>query len=78
VPGCDKSCPSPTMILVISNDHGATWAAPKQIATPGTGQWDAQIVVDPILAQRGRWWWSTAPMPERTSRFWWCGVMMYT
>jgi hypothetical protein len=47
VPGC-TACPSPTMILVISSDHGATWAAPKQIAPPGTGQWDAQIVVDPV------------------------------
>lgn len=47
VPGC-PSCPSPTMILQISNDRGVTWAAPTQIASPGTGQWDAQIVVDPI------------------------------
>ena len=47
VPGC-PTCPSPTMILVISSDRGATWAAPKQIAPPGTGQWDAQIVVDPV------------------------------
>jgi hypothetical protein len=47
VPGC-PTCPSPTMILLISADRGATWAAPRQIAPPGTGQWDAQIVVDPI------------------------------
>ncbi len=47
VPGC-SDCPSPTMILQISSDRGATWAAPTQIAPPGTGQWDAQIVVDPI------------------------------
>jgi hypothetical protein len=47
VPGCD-ACPSPTMILQISNDRGATWGAPKQIAAPGSGQWDAQIVVDPV------------------------------
>jgi hypothetical protein len=47
VPGC-PTCPSPTMILQISADRGATWAAPRQIAPPGTGQWDAQIVVDPI------------------------------
>ncbi len=47
VPGC-PSCPSPTMILQISSDRGATWAAPTQIASPGTGQWDAQIVVDPV------------------------------
>jgi hypothetical protein len=47
VPGC-SSCPSPTMILVISNDNGRTWQAPKLIAPPGTGQFDAQVVVDPI------------------------------
>lgn len=47
VPGC-PTCPSPTMILQVSNDRGLTWGAPRQIATPGTGQWDAQIVVDPV------------------------------
>ena len=47
VPGC-PDCPSPTMILQISSDRGATWASPRQIAPPGTGQVDAQIVVDPV------------------------------
>jgi len=47
VPDC-LSCPSPTMILQISADRGSTWSAPRQIAPPGTGQWDAQITVDPI------------------------------
>ena len=47
VPGC-PDCPSPTMILQISNDRGATWSPPRLIADPGTGQWDAQIVVDPV------------------------------
>jgi hypothetical protein len=47
VPGC-SSCPSPTMILQVSADRGRTWGAPRQIAPPGSGQWDAQIVVDPI------------------------------
>jgi hypothetical protein len=37
VPGCG-TCPSPTMILVISADGGATWAAPRQITPPGSGQ----------------------------------------
>jgi BNR repeat protein len=50
VPGC-PTCPNPTMILVISSDRGVTWAAPRQIAPPGTGQWDAQIVVDAIDGQ---------------------------
>ena len=47
VPGC-PTCPSPTMILQVSRDRGATWGAPRQIASPGTGQWDAQIAVDPV------------------------------
>jgi hypothetical protein len=47
VPGC-ASCPSPTMILVISDDNGKTWQAPIQIAPPGSGQWDAQVAVDPL------------------------------
>lgn len=47
VPGC-PSCPSPTMILQVSGDRGATWGAPRQIAAPGTGQVDAQIAVDPV------------------------------
>lgn len=47
VPGC-ASCPSPTMILHVSRDGGATWEPPRLIAPPGTGQWDAQIEVDPL------------------------------
>ena len=46
-PDC-PTCPLPTMILVVSNDNGFTWEAPRQIAPPGSGQFDAQIVVDPI------------------------------
>lgn len=47
VPEC-PTCPSPTMILQVSADRGASWAAPRQIAAPGSGQWDAQIAVDPV------------------------------
>lgn len=49
VPGC-TDCYSPTMILQISNDHGVTWGSPTIIYPAGqaTGQWDAQIVVDPL------------------------------
>lgn len=47
VPGC-PSCPNPTMILQISRDRGTTWEAPRVIANPGSGQYDAQVVVDPI------------------------------
>lgn len=47
VPGC-SSCPSPTMILQVSNDDGQSFGAPRQIAAPGSGQWDPQIAVDPV------------------------------
>jgi hypothetical protein len=46
-PGC-PDCPNPTMALVISNDGGRTWNAPRLVGDPGSGQWDAQIVVDPV------------------------------
>ena len=47
VPGC-PSCPSPTMILQVSRDRGNTWGAPRLIAPPGSGQFDAQVAVDPM------------------------------
>jgi hypothetical protein len=47
VPGC-RACPLPSMILVVSNDNGATWQPPRTITPPGTGQYDPQIVVDPV------------------------------
>jgi hypothetical protein len=47
VPGC-PDCPSPTMILQVSGDGGATWGSPRLIDSPGTGQVDAQIAVDPV------------------------------
>lgn len=47
VPGC-RTCPLPSMILVVSNDNGTTWQAPREITPPGTGQYDPQIVVDSL------------------------------
>lgn len=47
VPGCPE-CPSPTLLLQRSADGGKTWDAPRPIAPPGSGQWDAQIAVDPV------------------------------
>jgi BNR repeat-like domain len=47
VPGCRK-CPLPSMVLVVSNDRGTTWQPPREITPPGTGQFDPQIVVDPV------------------------------
>jgi hypothetical protein len=46
VPGC-RTCPLPSMILVVSSDNGATWQPAREITPPGTGQYDPQIVVDP-------------------------------
>jgi hypothetical protein len=50
VPGCDD-CANPTQVLQISNDRGNTWGAPVVMYPEGTltgGQWDSQIVVDPV------------------------------
>ena len=50
VPGC-PTCANPSQVLQMSNDHGTTWGSPsvfyQQGATAG-GQWDSQIVVDPV------------------------------
>jgi len=35
------------MILVVSNDNGSSWQPPRPIAPAGSGQFDAQIAVDP-------------------------------
>jgi hypothetical protein len=47
VPGC-PACPSPTMVIQMSSDSGATWGTPRIIGNPGAGQWDAQVVVEPL------------------------------
>jgi hypothetical protein len=47
VPGC-AACASPTAILQVSRDRGATWDSPRPIAPSGTGQVDTQIAVDPV------------------------------
>jgi len=46
VPEC-PSCALPAMTLVVSGDNGATWQAPREITPHTSGQFDAQIVVDP-------------------------------
>ncbi|MEP7200299.1 MAG: sialidase family protein [Chloroflexota bacterium] len=52
VPGC-PTCHSPTMVWQMSSDHGGTWTSPAVFYPAGasTGQWDAQIVVDPMDGQ---------------------------
>jgi hypothetical protein len=50
VPGCDD-CSNPTQVLQISNDRGTTWGSPAVMCPsdpPACGQWDSQIVVDPV------------------------------
>jgi BNR repeat-like domain len=46
VPDC-KNCHVPTMLLLTSNDNGKTWQAPHVMLESGSGQFDAQIAVDP-------------------------------
>jgi hypothetical protein len=46
VPDCAE-CSVPTMLLVVSSDNGKTWQAPRVVLAAGSGQFDAQIVVDP-------------------------------
>jgi hypothetical protein len=46
VPGC-KACRIPTMLLLASNDNGKTWQAPHVMLDSGSGQFDAQIAIDP-------------------------------
>lgn len=46
VPNC-KGCRIPTMLLVASNDNGKTWLTPHVMLESGSGQFDAQIAVDP-------------------------------
>lgn len=47
VPGC-PTCPSPSMTLQVSSDRGVSWSAPRAIAPAGDGQYDPQILVDPL------------------------------
>jgi hypothetical protein len=38
-PSC-KGCPSSIAYLLVSNNNGRTWSAPRTIADPGSGQID--------------------------------------
>jgi BNR repeat protein len=46
-PGC-ASCSQPAMMLEVSVDNGASWQAPRELRPSPSGQFDAQIVVDPL------------------------------
>ena len=47
IPGC-AACPNPSMVLVASEDNGITWHPPREISPPASGEFDPQIVVDPV------------------------------
>jgi hypothetical protein len=47
VPDC-PACTAPTVALLISDDNGLTWHPSKALAPSSTGQFDPQIVVDPV------------------------------
>jgi hypothetical protein len=42
------ACTVPTMALLTSNDDGVSWDAPRPLLASSSGQFDAQIKVDPI------------------------------
>jgi hypothetical protein len=50
VAGC-PGCTVPTMLLVVSNDNGASWQPPRPLLTSTGGQFDAQIKVDAVDGQ---------------------------
>jgi hypothetical protein len=44
-------CTAPTMVLLTSNDNGISWEPPRPLLTSSSGQFDAQIKVDPVDRQ---------------------------
>ena len=44
-------CTAPTIALLVSNDNGLSWEAPQPLLPSSTGQFDPQIVVDPVDRQ---------------------------
>lgn len=50
VPNCG-TCTAPTMALLVSDDNGANWQASRPLLPIPTGQFDPQIVVDPLDRQ---------------------------
>jgi len=45
------SCTAPTMALTVSNDNGLTWQPSRVMLPLATGEFDPQIVVDPVDRQ---------------------------
>jgi hypothetical protein len=50
VSGC-PACNAPTIALLISDNNGMTWQSPRALVPSTTGQFDPQIVVDPVDRQ---------------------------
>ena len=50
VPDC-RTCTAPTMALQVSDDNGATWQDSRPLLPIPTGQFDPQIMVDPLDKQ---------------------------
>jgi hypothetical protein len=50
VPDCG-TCTAPTIALLVSNDNGLSWQASRALFPLPTGQFDPQIVVDPVDRQ---------------------------
>ena len=45
------ACTAPTMALLVSDDNGTSWEPPRPLVTSSSGQFDAQIKVDPVDRQ---------------------------
>ena len=45
------ACSIPTMSLLVSNDNGLSWEPPHPLVPSSSGQFDPQIVVDPVDRQ---------------------------
>ena len=45
------ACTAPTMALLVSDDDGTSWEPPRPLVTSSSGQFDAQIKVDPVDRQ---------------------------
>ncbi len=46
-----SACTAPTMVLLISDDNGVSWEPARHLLASSSGQFDAQIKVDPVDRQ---------------------------
>ena len=45
------ACAAPSMVLLVSSDNGISWEPPRPMLVSSSGQFDAQIKVDPVDRQ---------------------------